>query len=148
VLFVNLHAALLFVEALLSHFDGQGKARMVDVGNKAPSLRKAHARAVVKLPKEAAAALLDVSRNKKGDTLAIAQIAGIMGCKHTSNLIPLCHPIPLDVCHVDLICADDGSQVVIDCVVSATNRTGVEMEALTGASTAVGSLFFVRSFIK
>ena len=118
---------------------------MVDVGNKAVTQRTAHARAIVRLPAAAAAALASPHSSRKGDALTVAQIAGVMASKQTSALIPLCHAVPLDVCVVDV--APDGGGagvVVIDCRVSARHVTGVEMEALVGASTAALALYELR----
>jgi len=130
----------------LSHLDAQGRVRMVDVGNKAVAKRTAHARAIVRLPAAAAAALASPRSSRKGDALTVAQIAGVMASKQTSALIPLCHAVPLDVCVVDVAPDAAGDCVVIDCHVSARHVTGVEMEALVGASTAALALYELRFY--
>jgi molybdenum cofactor biosynthesis protein MoaC len=114
--------------------DSQGRAKMVDVGQKPRSRRLAHARAVISLPDAAVVALLDASNNRKGSPLSVAQIAGIAGAKLTSTLVPLCHPIPIDF--VDVALRHEQGRVIVDCHVGSTNVTGVEMEALSGASAA------------
>jgi cyclic pyranopterin phosphate synthase len=123
------------------------KPRMVDVGGKVASRRTAHARAHIRLPEDVARALVPTSGNltdvsgPKGAVFTTAIIAGVTGAKKTSELIPFCHPIGLDVCDVDIrLLEDDGATseriVRIDCKVAVTGKTGVEMEALTGCSVA------------
>ena len=116
---------------------------MVTVQGKAYTARRAVARAVVTLPPLAATALADSqhSLSQKGDALSVAQLAGILASKRTSELIPLCHQVPLDVCLVDIRTEDNCSRVVIDCEARATHATGVEMEAMVGASTAALTMF-------
>lgn len=124
----------------LTHTDAQGRARMVDVGAKPVTLRRASARAVVVLGEVAFAALAE-NRLAKGDALAVARIAGIQAAKRTAEWIPLCHTIPLDRCEVaiELVAATGEVQVVTTCV--ATARTGVEMEALVAASAAALAIY-------
>ena len=110
---------------------------MVNVGDKAVTKRMAHAVAVVSLPEELAALLHEGDiATKKGPIFQTAILAGVMGAKQTSSLIPLCHQLPLDDCHIEIETSDDGREVTIHCRAQAHARTGVEMEALTGASVA------------
>lgn len=119
----------------LSHVDQQGRARMVDVAEKPVTRRTAVAEGLVRMSQEAFALVRD-NAVAKGDVLRIAEVAGVMGAKQTGNLIPLCHPLPLDVVQVE--CSADpalpGVRVVATAV--ATGRTGVEMEALSAVSIA------------
>ena len=126
--------------AEFTHFNSQGRGRMVDVGEKPPTRRRAVAGARVLVSRET----LELIRSggvKKGDVLAAAQMAGIMGAKRTSELIPLCHPVPVD--GIDLSLALDEARCCVDIRASATSagRTGVEMEALTAASTAALTVY-------
>jgi cyclic pyranopterin monophosphate synthase len=120
----------------LSHVDEAGDVRMVDVGGKPLSRRRARASALVRMRAETASRLRELP---KGDALATARIAGIMAAKRTADLVPLCHPLPLT--HVDVVAAlgDDG--VEITAVVETTAQTGVEMEALTAASVAALAVY-------
>ena len=120
----------------LSHVDADGSVRMVDVGGKPLSRRRALARARVTMARETARRLRDLP---KGDALATAQVAGIMAAKRTSDLIPLCHPLPLSHVDVRLELADDG--VEITAAAETTARTGVEMEALVAASVAALTVY-------
>ncbi|MFZ2259657.1 MAG: cyclic pyranopterin monophosphate synthase MoaC [Luteococcus japonicus] len=115
------------------HLSGDGEARMVDVSAKEVTARSASAKGVVLLSKECLAALADDAL-PKGDALAVARIAGVMGAKKTSDLIPLCHPLPLTGVDVHLETLADG--IEISATVRTTHRTGVEMEALTAVCTA------------
>jgi cyclic pyranopterin phosphate synthase len=126
--------------AKLSHVDDNNRPAMVDVGGKAVTAREAHARTVVVLPPEVLAALDgDEIRSKKGPVFATAIIAGVMAAKKTHELIPFCHPLGLDNC--DVAIALDGNRAVIDCRCKVTHKTGVEMEALTGASVAALTVY-------
>ena len=126
--------------AELSHVDDKNRPAMVDVSGKAVTAREAHARAVVVLPKEVLAALDgDEIQSKKGPVFATAIIAGVMAAKKTHELIPFCHPLGLDNC--DVAIAIDGDRAVIDCRCKVTHKTGVEMEALTGASVAALTVY-------
>jgi cyclic pyranopterin phosphate synthase len=120
----------------LSHVDADGSVRMVDVGGKPLSRRRALARARVTMARETARRLRDLP---KGDALATAQVAGIMAAKRTSDLIPLCHPLPLSHVDVRLELADDG--VEITAAAETTAQTGVEMEALVAASVAALTVY-------
>jgi cyclic pyranopterin phosphate synthase len=123
-----------------SHVDEHNRPTMVDVGGKAATAREAHARTVVVLPNEVLAALDgDEIRSKKGPVFATAIIAGVMAAKKTHELIPFCHPLGLDNC--DVAIALDGNRAVIDCRCKVTHKTGVEMEALTGASVAALTVY-------
>ncbi len=124
--------------AELTHLDGQGKARMVDVGGKAETHRVAIAEGRIAMSAEALAAIRD-GTVPKGDVLAAARIAGIMAAKKTAELIPLCHPLALDAVTVDFALEDAG--VLVTASASLTGRTGVEMEALTAASVALLTIY-------
>jgi cyclic pyranopterin phosphate synthase len=126
--------------AELSHVDDKNRPTMVDVGDKAVTAREAHARAIVELPGEVLAALDgDEIQSKKGPVFATAIIAGVMAAKRTHELIPFCHPLGLDNCDVAIMM--DGHRAVIDCRCKVTHKTGVEMEALTGASVAALTIY-------
>ncbi len=120
----------------LSHIDETGAVRMVDVGGKPLSRRRAVARARVQMSSETSRRLHDLP---KGDALATAQLAGIMAAKRTSELIPLCHPLPLS--HIEVTLAVEEGSVEITAVVETTAQTGVEMEALTAASIAALTIY-------
>jgi cyclic pyranopterin phosphate synthase len=120
----------------LSHVSEAGDVRMVDVGGKPMSRRRAVAHAIVSMAPETARRLTDLP---KGDALVTAQLAGIMAAKRTSELIPLCHPLPLS--HIDVSLAVDDGAVVITGVVETTAQTGVEMEALTAVSVAALTVY-------
>jgi cyclic pyranopterin monophosphate synthase len=120
----------------LSHVDDSGAVHMVDVGGKPLSRRRAVARATVLMTAETARRLRDLP---KGDALATAQLAGIMAAKRTSDLIPLCHPLPLT--HVDVSLEVGSDRVEIRSVAETTAQTGVEMEALTAASVAALTVY-------
>jgi cyclic pyranopterin phosphate synthase len=121
------------VSGRLTHLDEAGAARMVDVGDKAVTARTATATGRVDLSPEVVA-LLRGQGVPKGDALAVARIAGIMGAKRTPDLVPLCHPISLSGVTVDLVVDDAG--VAVSATARTTDRTGVEMEALTAVSVA------------
>ena len=126
----------------LTHVDASGKPRMVDVSDKQVSRRQASARAEVRLP---AAVMRAVSGpegeilTKKGAVFQTARIAGITGVKKTADLIPFCHPLAVEKCSVEIHLRGDIAQV--DCTVALHGRTGVEMEALTGASIAALTIY-------
>jgi cyclic pyranopterin monophosphate synthase len=120
----------------LSHYDSSGKARMVDVSAKAPSRREAEASAFVQMKP---AVLKALPSNPKGDPLEVARLAGIMAAKQTSNLIPMCHPLPLAHVAVDIRLCENG--VAIASKVTTTAETGVEMEALVAASVAALTVY-------
>jgi cyclic pyranopterin monophosphate synthase len=120
----------------LSHVDAAGDVRMVDVGDKAVTRRRAVARATVRMHPETARRLRELP---KGDALVTAQLAGIMAAKRTSELIPLCHPLPLS--HVDVTLDVGRDAVEITGVAETTAQTGVEMEALTAVSIAALTVY-------
>jgi cyclic pyranopterin phosphate synthase len=120
-------------EAELTHLDETGAARMVDVGAKAETRREATAECFVRLAPGTVTALREATL-AKGDALGVARVAGIMGAKRTSELIPLCHPLPLTSVDVDMEVGDEG--VRIEATARVTGRTGVEMEALTAVAVA------------
>jgi cyclic pyranopterin monophosphate synthase len=124
----------------LTHLDERGRARMVDVSAKAPSDRRAIARAVVRMT-PATAALVAAGDAPKGDVLQVARIAGLQAAKRTGELIPLCHPLGLD--HVDIEAEVDPEAGVVTLVAEArvTGRTGVEMEAMTAAAVAALTVY-------
>ncbi|PJJ84981.1 cyclic pyranopterin monophosphate synthase MoaC [Mucilaginibacter auburnensis] len=124
-----------------SHLDKTGKANMVNVVEKSITQRLAKARAVVYLPEEVLAQLNagDI-QTKKGSVFQIAIVAGIMAAKKTGDLIPLCHPLGMDNCNVD-ISINEANEVVIDCTAVITAKTGIEMEALVGASVAALTIY-------
>ena len=124
----------------LTHLDEQGRAKMVDVGDKEITSREAVARGYVSIQPETAR-LIKEGLMKKGDVLTIAQLAGIMGAKKTSELIPLCHPLPLDRVDVDMELDESEGRTNITATAKTTARTGVEMEALTAVSVAALTLY-------
>ena len=119
----------------LTHFDRKGNAHMVDVSSKANTDRVAIAKGTVRMKRETFN-IMTAGKAKKGDVLSIARIAGIMGCKKTSELIPLCHPIPLSNVKVNLVPNTELPGVDIEAHVKTNGPTGVEMEALTAVSVA------------
>ena len=123
----------------LTHFNAQGHAAMVDVGDKAETARSATARASVVMRAETLD-LIEQGTAKKGDVLGVARLAGIMAAKRTADLIPLCHPLPISAVAVDLV-AVPPDRVEISATVRTTGRTGVEMEALTAASVAALTVY-------
>ena len=125
----------------LSHIDAQDRPTMVDVSEKSVTVREAHARTRVRLPQEVLAlATGDDIETKKGPVFDTAIVAGVMAVKRTHELIPFCHPIPLEDCNLSVEWGAKG-EVVIECAVRATHKTGVEMEALTGAMTAALTVY-------
>ena len=120
----------------LSHVDAEGGVRMVDVGSKPLSRRRAAARATVRMAPRTALRLRELP---KGDALATAQLAGIMAAKRTSELIPLCHPLALSYVSVELEVGDAAVEIVA--VAETTAQTGVEMEALTAVSVAALTVY-------
>ena len=124
----------------LTHFDAKGEAHMVDVSDKAVTDRVATAIGHVKMNKETFDIIAE-GRAKKGDVLAVAQLAGIMGAKQCSTLIPLCHPLPITKVSVDLEMNADVPGVDITATVKTTGQTGVEMEALTAVNVAALTVY-------
>lgn len=125
----------------LTHIDEQGRANMVDVSEKATTKRTARARGIVSLPAEVLQQVVDGDiQTKKGAVFQTAIIAGIMAAKKTGELIPLCHPLGMDNCNIG-IHVNNQSEVIIDCTATITAKTGIEMEALTGASVAALTIY-------
>ena len=131
---------------MLSHINAKNQPAMVDVGEKAVSRRSAHAVALVHLPAELARLIVanEIS-SKKGPVFQTATLAGIMGAKKTSELIPLCHPLAIENCQIEIkslpLMSDGSAEIEVHCRVTLHGKTGVEMEALTGASIAALTLY-------
>jgi cyclic pyranopterin phosphate synthase len=125
---------------MLSHFDGDGRAHMVDVSDKPSTARLAVAEGHVVMTPETLA-LVREGRADKGDVLGIARVAGIMGAKQTSSLLPLCHPLPLTKVALDLVPDDSLPGIRITATVRTAGQTGVEMEALTAVSVAALTIY-------
>ena len=124
----------------LSHVDDGNRPTMVDVGDKAVTRREAHARSVVELPGTVLDAIDgDEINSKKGPVFATAIIAGVMAAKKTHDLIPFCHPLGLEDCNISI--EVEAGKAIIDCRCKVTHKTGVEMEALTGASVAALTIY-------
>lgn len=119
----------------LTHFDENGRARMVDVSDKGDTVREAVARGWVSMRRETLN-LVAEGKMAKGDVLAVAQVAGIMASKHTANLIPMCHPLQLTGVGISFQLNQENNRVEIEAKVKTTGKTGVEMEALTAVSVA------------
>jgi cyclic pyranopterin monophosphate synthase len=128
------------VTAELTHLDSAGRARMVDVGSKEASVRRAVARAVVRVSPETARAVL-AGDAPKGDVLGVARIAGIQAAKRTAELIPLCHPLPLSFVGVEGSVDADAGEITLVAEARTTGQTGVEMEAMTAASVAALTVY-------
>lgn len=123
---------------ILTHIDADGTARMVDVGAKAETQRVAIASGRIRMA-QAAVEAIRAGDAPKGDVLGTARIAGIMATKRTSDLIPMCHPLPLDAVNVDFTFEPDGVRVTA--IASLTGKTGVEMEAITGVTIALVTIY-------
>jgi cyclic pyranopterin phosphate synthase len=123
----------------LTHIDARGRARMVDVGAKAVTERVAVARAVLRM-QPATLRRIHSGRIAKGEVLAVARVAGVMAAKRTAELIPLCHPLPVEVAAIDFTARAAGS-LEITATVKVTGKTGVEMEALTAVSVAALTVY-------
>ncbi|MDR1578358.1 MAG: cyclic pyranopterin monophosphate synthase MoaC [Deltaproteobacteria bacterium] len=123
-----------------THLDAQGQAIMVDVGAKSPTRRLAEARGAIQVGPGVMTAIVQQSL-KKGDVLGVARVAGIQGVKKTSDLIPLCHQVFVTKCSVDFELDEPNSRVLVICRVASQGQTGVEMEALTGVSTALLAIY-------
>ena len=124
----------------LTHIGADNKPTMVDISEKSRTTREAHARSLVRLPEDVAAQFSDGEiTTAKGPVFATAIIAGVMAAKKTHELIPFCHPLGLDDCSIDIALED--SDVVVDCRCRVQHKTGVEMEALTGASVAALTVY-------
>ena len=120
-----------------SHFDDQGNARMVDVSGKADTERTAVARGSIFLSKEAVLG----RKVKKGDVFTVAQVAGIMGAKKCSELIPLCHILPLQSAKISFQVSEEEGRITVECLCKTAGKTGVEMEALTGVSVTLLTIY-------
>jgi cyclic pyranopterin monophosphate synthase len=139
---VTKHHAMSEPTKPFSHLDAQNRPTMVNVGAKAVTHRTAHAVAIVVLPPELAALVRDGEiQSKKGPIFQTAILAGVMGAKKTSELIPLCHPLALDDCQIEITPDAPRGEVAIHCRVQTHAKTGVEMEALTGATIAALTLY-------
>jgi len=125
---------------MLTHVGPGNRPSMVDVGDKAVTTRVARARAVVTFPQDVLGGDGDPLQTKKGPVVDTAIVAGVMAAKQTHHLIPFCHPIPLEDCSIEVDWNEAG-ELVIDCSVRATHKTGVEMEALTGAAAAALTVY-------
>lgn len=125
---------------MLTHVSDANRPSMVDVGDKAVTTRIALARAVVAFPPDVLDSEGDPLRTKKGPVVDTAIVAGVLAAKRTHHLIPFCHPIPLEDCSIEVDWNEAG-ELVIDCSVRATHKTGVEMEALTGAAAAALTVY-------
>jgi cyclic pyranopterin phosphate synthase len=125
---------------MLTHVDTANRPTMVDVGDKQVTTRTATARAVVVFPPEVALRSDEALRTKKGPVFDTAIVAGVMAAKRTHDLIPFCHPLPIESCKVTVDWGEQ-NEVVIECSVRATHKTGVEMEALTGATMAALTVY-------
>ena len=123
-----------------THFDKDGNAVMVDVGDKSETQRTATARGTVLMQAETMQKII-AGGFKKGDVLTVAQLAGIMGAKRTPDLIPLCHPLMLSSVKVNLVCDAERNAVDIEATCKLTGQTGVEMEALTAVSVAALTVY-------
>ncbi len=125
----------------LSHLDDQGHPRMVDVGDKAVTTRTARAACRITMDPALIASFENGDlHTKKGSVVQTATVAGIMAVKQTSTLIPMCHPLPLDHCAIE-ITVHDASSLRVECFCKVSGKTGVEMEALTGASVAALTIY-------
>ena len=127
-------------EPKLTHLDEQGRARMVDVGSKRPTERIAVAQAQVFMKPETLTLVMDAGL-KKGDALAVAQVAGIMAAKRTYELIPMCHPIKISAVNIEFSIDAESSSITVVATAKTRDRTGIEMEALTAAATAALTIY-------
>ena len=124
----------------LTHFDKSGNARMVDVSEKNKTERVAIAVSRIKVSEETLT-LIKAGKIGKGDVLGVARVAGIMACKQTSNLIPMCHPLMISSCNIDFEINDELTCIDIKATVKIVDKTGVEMEALTAATIAALTIY-------
>lgn len=124
----------------LTHFDEKGNARMVDVTEKAVTEREAIACGRIQVSRQVYEAV-ENGTAKKGDVLGVARIAGIMAVKQTANLIPLCHMLPITKAGIEFVMHPESLEIEAVCTVKVAAKTGVEMEALTGASTALLTIY-------
>jgi cyclic pyranopterin phosphate synthase len=126
--------------ARLTHIDERGQARMVDVGGKEATRREAIAEAIVTMSRDTLRLVIE-GQMKKGDVFGAARLAGIMAAKKTPELIPLCHPLPIDAVHLEFTVDEVASSVIIHATVGTTARTGVEMEAMVAAAVAALTIY-------
>ncbi len=124
----------------LTHFNAQGDAHMVDVGDKPVTQRRARAEGSISMSAQTFAMVL-LGQHKKGDVLGIARIAGIMAAKRTSELVPLCHPLALTAVEVDFVCLREENRIHCSASVETRGQTGVEMEALTAVQIALLTIY-------
>ena len=124
----------------LTHFDAEGKARMVDVTEKKETVREATATGKIKVSRDVYDAI-EAGTVGKGDVLSVATTAGIMGVKRTADLIPMCHILPITKCKVEFEMVESELAIYCNCTVRVTGKTGFEMEALTGASVALLTVY-------
>lgn len=123
-----------------THFDQQGNAWMVDVGEKADTMREASAKGSIRMSRECLDMVM-AGEMKKGDVLGVARIAGIMGAKKTADLIPLCHPLFLTKVTVEFTVDEEALEIQAVCTVRTQGKTGVEMEALSGVFAALLTIY-------
>ncbi|MDO5538623.1 MAG: cyclic pyranopterin monophosphate synthase MoaC [Eubacteriales bacterium] len=128
------------METKLNHFDKKGNAVMVDVSGKMPASRTAVAKGVIRVNDMVMRAIME-GTVKKGDVLGVARVAGIMGVKQTSSLIPMCHPLMIQKCSVDFEIDERELSITAVCTVKTEGQTGVEMEALTGVSITLLTIY-------
>lgn len=128
------------MEQKLSHFDQKGNAIMVDVAEKAVTKRVAVASGSINVSPSVIKAVLE-GTSKKGDVLGVARVAGIMAVKQTANFIPMCHTLLIQTCSVDFEVKEADCQIIARCAVKSEGKTGVEMEALTGVSVALLTIY-------
>ncbi len=128
------------MSARSNHFDAAGQAHMVDVGDKAVTVREAVARGCIRMSKDAFVSI-QAGDAKKGDVIGIARIAGIQAAKKTSDWIPLAHPLALEAVRVEFVFASDQTAIEIEAYVRTSGKTGVEMEAMTAVSAAALTIY-------
>ena len=128
------------MENVLTHFDAKGNAIMVDVTEKQITHREATATGKIRVSRPVMEAVL-AGTVKKGDVLGVARVAGIMAVKRTSDLIPMCHPLPLTGCSVDFEIDEENLEIKAICTAKTDSKTGVEMEALTGVQVALLTIY-------
>lgn len=128
------------MEQKLTHFDEKGNAVMVDVSGKASTFRTAVAKGTIKVNEAVMTAVLD-GTVKKGDVLGVARVAGIMGVKQTSSLIPMCHPLMIQKCSIEFELDREQGEITAVCTVKTEGQTGVEMEALTGVNVTLLTIY-------
>lgn len=128
------------MEKEFTHFDGQGNAIMVDVSDKETTMRKAVAKGTIYVGEDVLQAVLQ-QRIKKGDVLGVARVAGIMAVKNTAAMIPMCHSLQITGCSLDFEIDEKNAAITAFCTAKVTGKTGVEMEALSGASVALLTIY-------